>query len=364
MNVSPRLIEIFLEVAKIEGLSGNEKAIADYIKSFLEKLGLAVMEDDTAQLSGGNCGNLICNIGSGGNFALLAHMDTARSTGNLKAVVTADRICSDGSTILGADNRAGVAVILYTIENTIRNNIPHQDFTAAFTVCEETTLIGSQNLSLDKNIEMAFVFDSSKRPGHFISQSYGAQRFTINIIGKASHSGVAPEKGVSSISAAAKAIANLQFGRIDEITTANIGKISGGTATNVVPEKTVLEGEVRSLNPENVEIVVANIEREFRFAADYFGAILEFESNWDFKPYRLTPDMAIYQRIETAIAAAGLSPKPSTTPGGSDANSLNGNDLPAVNIGIGAQNPHANDEFILLEDLQKSVEIAMALIRY
>lgn len=358
-----RLIEIFLEVAKIEGLSCNERGVADYIRNFMKPLGVSVEEDDTAKITGGNSGNLICKVGSGGSFALLAHMDTARSTGTLQPQVIEDRICSDGTTILGADDRAGVAVILYAVETAVKHKMQYPDFTAGFTVCEETTLAGSLNLQFDDNIQMAFVLDSSKRPGNIISQSYGAQAFRARFIGKASHSGVAPEKGISAIAAAAKGISEIQLGRLDDITTANIGKMNGGTATNVVPAETFLEGEARSLDPAKVEAVIANIQEKFQSAADAFGATLEFEANWEFRPYHLKPDMPAYRRAVKAVSDAGLAPVAAITPGGSDANSLNANRFPAVNFGIGAQNPHSNDEFILLEDLQKTAEIALALIK-
>ncbi len=363
MEPSSRLLDIFLEIAAIEGLSGNEKAIADYVKTFLACLDLAVYEDDAHRLNNGNSGNLLCRVGSGGEFVLLSHLDTARSTGNLKPVITEDRICSDGTTILGADNRAGVAVLLYVIEHALKNRLPINDFTLAFTVCEESTMIGSRNLSLNGAIRMGFVFDSALRPGKFIYRSFGARGFNVRITGKASHSGIAPENGISAIAVAARAIGRLPLGRVDEETTANVGKIEGGSAVNVIPEKALLAGEVRSLELDKVESLIGTIHREFQAAANSFGAALEFESQWDFKPYRITPEMEVYRRIETALRKCGLTPQPSISAGGSDANSLNARGIPAVNIGIGAQNPHSNDEFILIEDLHKSAQIALELIR-
>lgn len=362
METNPRLLEIFLNLATIEGLSGNEKAVGSYIKTFLRNLDLPFREDDTHKVNGGNSGNIIARVGEGGQFVLLSHMDTARSTGALKPQVQDGRVCSDGSTILGADNRAGIAAILYAVESAIRQRRPLKAFTIAFTVCEETTLAGSQHLNLDKQIGMGFVFDSALRPGNFVCQSFGAQKFAVTIRGKAAHSGIAPEKGISAIAAAARGVDRLRLGRIDEITTANIGIISGGTAVNVVPEETVLRGEVRSLDPAKVDSLIDEIEQHFTAAARSFGAGMEFASQWEFRPYRLTPEMPVYREIESAIRRSGLNPAPQVSAGGSDANSLNAKGIPTVNIGIGAQNPHANDEFILLEDLQKTADIARQLI--
>lgn len=363
METDARLIGIFLKVAAIEGLSENEKAVGDYIRTFLNQFDIPVQEDDSNKLNGGNSGNLIVRMGSGGYFVLLSHMDTARSTRNLKPVIKDDRICSDGATILGADNRAGIASILYAIEKASRDHIPMKDFTVVFTICEETTMTGSQNLALDKNIQMGFVLDSALRPGNFVCQSYGAQKFDVKVTGRASHSGIAPEKGINSISVAARAINRLSLGRIDDITTANIGIMNGGTMVNVVPEETFLKGEVRSLNPERVETIISEIRQQFTSASKEVDAKLEFNTRWEFKPYRLTEEMTVYQKISATLRNVGLSPTPQISPGGSDANSLNAKGIPTVNIGIGAQNPHSNDEFILLEDLQKTADIALELIK-
>ncbi len=363
MSIPSRLIDIFLQTATIEGLSGNEEAVKDYIKAFLSRLNISLEEDNAQEISGGNSGNLIGKLGSGGNVVLLSHMDTARSTADLNPIVDEEKICSDGRTILGADNRAGISAILYAIEYAYQQQLPIADFTVAFTVCEETNLSGSRYLALNDDIQMGFVFDSSFRPGNFVCQSFGAQKFSAAFLGKAAHSGIAPEKGISAIAVAADAINRLRLGRIDEITTANIGLLEGGMAVNVVPEKAHLQGEVRSLDPGRVESVISEIQAHFSAAAASAGATLNFSAEWEFKPYCLTENMPVYQKISSAIRQSGLIPTPQISPGGSDANALNAKGIPTVNIGIGAQNPHANDEFILKKDLLKAAEIALALIQ-
>ena len=358
-----RLQDIFLELVQIDGSSGEEKEVKEYIAAFLSELGLESSEDQAHQSVNGNSGNLICKIGDGGDFVLLSHMDTARPTKELKPVIHSDRISSSGNTILGADNRAGIAAILYNIEKIRRNRLERKDFTIAFTIREEVDLHGSQHLQLDDRIRMGFVLDSSYRPGKFIYQTYGAQGFEIRVIGKPAHSGISPEKGVSSIQAAATAIAALKLGRIDEETTANIGKIKGGNAVNVIPAETVLIGESRSLKPGKVEAYVADVKREFEKTCRNYGAQLEFKSEWHFKPYHVSQDSLTYRKIYDAISNVSLDPEPVISAGGSDANSLNAKGIPSVNIGIGAQNPHADEEFILLEDLQKTADIAYELIK-
>jgi tripeptide aminopeptidase len=362
MATDPRLIDLFLEVARIEGTSGHERAVADHVRRFLEGLGMEVHEDDAAALSGGNCGNLVARAGSGGDVVLMSHMDTARPSGQSRAIVHPDRITSDGTTVLGVDDRAGIAMLLHAAEQALRHGRGRKDFTLGFTVCEETTLVGSNTIRFDPAIRGAVLFDSSLRPGNFICRSYGCQHVLVTVHGRASHSGIAPEKGISAIAVAAKAIARLPLGRVDPETTANVGIIRGGSATNVVPEEAALDAEVRSVHPARVEELVARFRACFEEEAARAGARLEFRAEWDFMPYTVDESSVLFGRVATALAAVGLAPTPQVSAGGSDANSLNARGLPAINLGIGAQNPHGNDEFILLEDLEKGAAIALALL--
>ena len=361
MTADPRLVDLFLNLTAIEGPSGGERGVADYIKAFLRSLGLGAVEDQAGERIRGNAGNVICPIGDGGRSVLVAHMDTAVSTQGLKAKVLDDRITSDGTTILGADDRAGIAAILYALETCLRASSKAPNVTLAFTVDEERDLVGSKTIELDKKIRMGFAFDSHLRPGHFIYRTYGAINLKIKVIGEASHAS-RPEKGTSAIQIASAALSQLRLGRIDEGTTANIGFISGGTAVNTVPEEVDMTGEVRSLEADKLEAVLGEIQSCFQVAAKQFGGQVQLQSDWVFQPYEITPKMDVRRTLEVALKKAGLEPKPQITAGGSDANNLNARGIPAVNIGIGAQNPHSSEEFILLEDLQKTADIARELL--
>ena len=190
-----RLIELFLQLIKINALSQHEKPVADYIHNFLCSLNLKPFFDNSSVRTGSDTGNLICKVGTGGNVMFLAHMDTARPTGGVNPQMRTDRITSDGTSVLGVDNRAGIAVILHALEKALLEKIVLNDFTIAFTTCEETTLAGSLNLEIADHIKKCFIFDSSLRPGSFIYSSCGAKNFTVAIKGIAAHSGLAPEKG-------------------------------------------------------------------------------------------------------------------------------------------------------------------------
>lgn len=361
--MNSRLIEIFLEIIAIDGVSGDERKVADYIIDFLQKLNLRPFEDNSGTRSGGNAGNLICKIGSGGDFVMLSHMDTARSTKGVKPQMLPDKITSDGTTVLGVDNRAGIACLLYSLETLIQQNTPVKDFTLAFTIQEETTLNGSRFIELDKKIDKGFVFDSHMRPGYFIFESAGSMGFSVKITGKAAHSGIAPEKGIDAIKIASAAINKIKLGRIDEDTTANIGIIKGGTATNVVPEEVFIEGEVRSMCIENIQAKIEEIKTCFETTAKEMGGKLDFTEHWSFWPYNIDMESETYKIVKNAITRSGLSVIPTTTKGGSDANSLNEKGIKCVNLGIGAENPHSNDEYIYLEDLESTARIAMEIMK-
>ena len=357
------LVNLFLKTAQIDALSSKEKSLAEYIKSFLAKYNYTITEDESRRFSGSDTGNLIIKVGLGGDFVLLSHMDTARSTKNLKPIVLEDKIISSGDMVLGVDNRAGISVLLYVLEKIAKEKIRVKDFTVAFTTCEETTLSGSKYLGLNGRVKYGFVFDSAYRPGCFINSACGAIGFSLKITGRASHSGLAPEKGVNSIEIAAKALCKIRQGRIDEQTTLNFGKITGGSAVNVVPEFVVLEGEIRSFNEKAVHKLIKKIQEKFYKEATAHGAVLKLEYDWDFKPYTIDENSDVYKNVVSVINKVGLTPKPKTSLGGSDANSLNEKGIESINLGIGAQNPHSNDEFILIEDLVKSAEIALELVK-
>lgn len=347
----------------MDALSGNEKVVADYIRSVLSKYDIVITEDDSNLISESNTGNIICEINGGGERALLSHMDTARPTKDSIALVKGDRITSDGTTVLGVDNRVGISVLLFAIEKIFKEGIDTIPFTVVFTACEESTLLGSKNLRLKEDIKMGFVFDSSLRPGNFISKACGSKNFKIKIYGKAAHSGLEPEKGINAMQIAAAALSKIKLGRYNDETTINIGLIHGGSAINVVPDFVSLKGEVRSFDDQMVEKIIQEIKSRFEDEAQKVNGKIEFKSKWDFFPYDIAKDEEVYKIIFKVLKDLELAPHPNISLGGSDANPLNTNGIPTVNIGIGAQNPHSNEEFIYLEDLYKSAEIVLEIIK-
>lgn len=360
--IDKRLQELFLELIKIDAVSGQELPVAAYIRSFVQKLGFETEMDGAAELSGGNCGNLIVPIYGGGDFVLMAHMDTPRSTAEVKPQILADRITSDGTTVLGVDDRGGLSAILYALERAVKEQKSIRPCTLLFTVCEETSLAGSTYFKPSPALRYGYAFDSYMTPGNYVSGSCGAIAFEIEVKGKAAHSGIAPEKGINAVKIATEALAGFPFGRIDATTTANIGIIHGGTAVNVVPEQVVLIGEIRTeILPEG-ERLMAKVQKDFEEAAARHGGYVDISWLWDFKPYDVSPEEPAYRRLMEVGNHLKLPIKGFRSMGGSDANSMNAKGVSTIDLGVGAQNPHGNDEFILFRDLQCAAEMAYTLM--
>jgi len=360
------LVELFLEAVKIDAQSLRERPMARFIHTALSGLPVTIQEDGIAHAISGECGNLICVPPwfnpSRPAIALFAHMDTPRSTVGVRPTLTESRITSDGTTILGVDNRAGSSVLLHVLKERLQSR-SHGNFIVVFTVAEEIGMFGSKHIDLGPyDIRMGFVFDCSKRPGVFIQSAVGCSLYDATFAGKAAHAGVAPENGISAIQIAAKAIGQIPMGRLSPTMTSNVGMIAGGTATNVVADRCTIQGEVREFVPALIDEHLVMLKTTFERVANGIGGRVEFESRMDFPPFSLSPDSEVFKTTVDVLQSVGLTPAPIRYLGGSDANMLNDKGIPSINLGIGAQNPHANDEFILLEDLHKSAEIANALI--
>ena len=359
--IDERLKQIFEELTSIDATSGNEAPVAEYIRAFAERLGLEFSIDGAATLSSGNSGNAIVKIKGGGSYFLASHMDTPRSIKGLKRVYLQDRITSDGTTPLGVDDRGGLSSILYALEKAVaEGNI--KPCTLVFTVCEETTLAGSTFYIPEAGIRYGFIFDSYMSPPAFVSETCGLLEFDFIFNGRSSHSGIAPEKGISAIQVACEAITKFPYGKLGEKETGNIGKIQGGSATNVVCDQVKISGEIRSGNLKEGQRRFDKIVEEFEQVCSKYGATLEYSSAWDFTPYHIHPEDEPYRHFDKVVREMGLEPLPMKSMGGSDANAMNKKGVKCINLGVGAQNPHGNDEFILYEDFTRAAQIAYGLM--
>ncbi|OGB63795.1 MAG: hypothetical protein A2Y94_00740 [Caldithrix sp. RBG_13_44_9] len=351
-----RLIQIFFELVSISAVSKQEKPVADYVREFLKNNNIQVFEDQTGQIVGGTSGNLIAKIYPGAKavpsqFCLAAHMDTVKPTTGIKPQNQDGIICSDGQTILGADNRAGIALILYLVES-LKQQASHIPFEVVFTIGEETGLYGSTHLDIDRlESRTVYILDSSADPGSFVYAAPAAIDFTINFIGKASHAAVNPQAGINAISMAAHLIQNFEVGKINDDTTINLGKINGGEANNVVPALVTLTGEIRSFLSEDIENSFQDLVKQLKRTEKMFSGKYAIKREEAFPGFILDQKSDAICRIISCFQVIGLESKPMRYHGGSDANILNSRGMVAIDLGIGAKNPHANDEYITVQDL-------------
>jgi tripeptide aminopeptidase len=362
-----RLTEIFLDLISIDAISGREKPVADYITSFMNKRGINVIEDCAGQKSGGNSGNLIASVPGTGNHSLIAfmaHMDTIQSTAGVNPVVADDMIRSGGKTILGADNRAGIAIILYAIESLLGKSVISPPFEAIFTIGEETGLFGSKHLEVNKmKSSTVFILDSSASPGSYILMAPGAYEFEIGLIGKTSHAAVNPQDGVNALKMAGELIHRIQLGQIDGATTFNFGKIVGGEANNLVPSKVNLSGEIRSLNKDSFDHHFHHLEEVLRSIITKHNGSYNISKTEAFPGYQLSEDSATIKKLYHSMKELGVKPLPLKYKGGSDANILNNRGLIAVNLGIGAKKPHSFNEYIKISDMGIMTDLVCHLVK-
>lgn len=352
-------LKIFFQLVQLDGVSLHEKPVADYIRKFLSHYHIPVFEDEAGIKSGGNSGNLIALVHPPGqtttqpHFALMAHMDTVVSTAGVHPRVRDGRIESDGTTILGADNRAGIALILYLIHRLYQYSIPFQPFEVIFTIGEESGLYGSTYLDLTKVLSRTvYILDSSSDPGCFVVSSPSAVEFTLSFIGRPSHAGVNPEAGINAISMCGQFLHRFPVGRLNDSTTINVGFIQGGEGTNVVASDCQLKGEIRSFDPHDKEKFIHRLDTLAHEIASAFQGKYQLKVTEAFPGFSLPLDHPSIDRLVYFMKGIGLQPSPLQYPGASDANILNQRGITAIDLGIGAKNPHSVHEYITLSDLE------------
>ncbi len=362
-----KLIDLFLQLVRIDGVSLHERAVADFIKQELADLRIPFREDDAAAKVKGNSGNLIARMVSDGDrrppLLLLAHMDTVKSTANLQPRFEDGVMRSDGNTILGVDNRAGVALILYILTEITQRKLKHRNLEIIFTVGEELGMLGALALDFAQlQAQEGFVFDCTAHPGGYVTSTPTAIDFRVHCKGRPAHSAVAPEKGINALSMAMQVINSFPVGRVNEHTVANIGTIHGGSADNVVPDEVTITGEFRSFQETEIRRIRAALEASCLAVSKKWGGQCEPVFKNSFYGFHFEPTMPSVKRLHDVFHKSGVRPQPMVYYGGSDANVFNANGIKVINIGIGAQNPHANDEHIAIADLTKGTEILLHLI--
>jgi len=363
-----RMLAEFFELIKIKCSTRDERQVADVLKMRLTALGMEVTEDNTGEKIGGNCGNVIAyiegTVQGAPTIMLSAHMDCVEPCGGIEPQLKDGIITSVGDTILGADDKAGVAAILEALRLIVENKIDHGPIQVLFTVAEEGGLNGAKSMepSLLK-ADFGYALDSSGAPGEIITMAPGQNSITAVIHGKKAHAGIAPEDGINSIVVAGLCLAEMNYGRIDFETTANIGIISGGIATNIVPDRVEVRCEARSRNMEKLASQTNHMKETFEAVARKNGARAEVIVKKSYGPYVLTEDAPVVTLAVKAAQSIDLIPQIRSTGGGSDANFFNNYGVPTAVLGVGMNKVHTTDEYIKEVDLYNSAELVIALIK-
>jgi tripeptide aminopeptidase len=360
-----RLTETFAALCRIDSTFGREQACADWVRAELEAMGVAVEEDDAAAESGGECGNLLARLPgrSDRTVLLCAHLDT------VEAVAPIDPVLVDGGWenandgILGADNKAAVAVMLEVVRRCRIEGSP-VGIELLLTVSEENALAGAKAFDAGKlRADFGYVFDHASPIGEVVVASPTYFRLLADFHGRAAHAGIRPEDGRSAILAAARAVASMPHGRIDEQTTANVGSIRGGVgSTNVVPERCSLLAEARSLDPSRVEDVIAGMVGAVQDAAGSTECDVDLTVEKLFTGYRNRPSAPAVLAAEAALRDCGYTPKRIVTGGGSDANVFEAAGLSCVNLANGTERNHQPDERVSQVALEGMLDVALALL--
>jgi tripeptide aminopeptidase len=361
-----RLHETFASLCRIASSTGDERACADYVAAELSGMGLEVAEDEAGSAAGSNAGNLFARVeGSAGRSIMLcAHMDTVPATAEIEPVLVGDGWENANDAILGADNKAAVAVLLELARRLQRAPATRTTgLELVFTVAEETGLHGAKAFDITRlRSEFGYVFDHASPIGEIVVASPTYQRVLAELRGAAAHAGLRPEDGRSAIAAAARGIASMRLGRIDTETTANVGLITGGTATNVVPERCRVEAEVRSLSEQRVEALLTEMIDHLQDGADAGECDLDVTVERMFVGYRTTPRAPQVALAERALEACGYAPRRIASGGGSDANAFIAAGFSCTNLANGTERNHQPDERVSVDALEGMLEVAIALV--
>ncbi|HEY2653409.1 MAG TPA: M20/M25/M40 family metallo-hydrolase [Solirubrobacteraceae bacterium] len=361
-----QLGETFASLCRIASPSRTERECADWVIAELDGMGVGVEEDGAGAEVGSNAGNLLARIpGSGPDSIMLcAHLDTVPLDAPVEPVLADGGWENANEAILGADNKAAVAVMLeLTRRLTQGPGRPEVGLELLFTICEEIALQGAK--AFDRSLLLSrfgYVFDHATPIGEIVVAAPTYYRVSAELHGRAAHAGIRPENGRSAILAAARGIAAMRLGRLDPETTANVGTIAGGTNANVIPEHCHVEAEARSLDRSRAEAVATEIVDHLQEAADAGECDLDITVAQMFDGFRTSPREPQVVLAERALRACGYEPRHIVTGGGSDANALQTAGFPCTNLANGTERNHEPTERVSVDALDGMLEVAIALV--
>jgi tripeptide aminopeptidase len=365
-----RLIEEFMELVRVDSETKHEQEISEVLKRKFSALGLSIQEDDAAAVTGHGAGNLFANLPATPGMEdkqtlfFTSHMDTVVPGKGIQPQLDEDGyIRSDGTTILGSDDKAGVAAMLEAIRQLQERSIPHGPLQFIITVGEESGLRGARALdSALLKASYGYALDSNGPVGDIIIAAPAQSKIEVKVYGRAAHAGVNPEAGISAIQVASQAISRMPLGRIDKETTANIGSFAGGQETNIVCDFVLIRAEARSLVKEKLDNQVAQMRQAFEDIAAKHQTKVEFTDEIIYPSYKFEETAPIVQVAARAVERIGRSANTLHSGGGSDANIFNGLEVPTVNLAIGYEHIHTTKEQLPVIELVKTGELVLAII--
>jgi tripeptide aminopeptidase len=371
-----RLKNFLIELIKIDSLSRKEYDVAMRLKREMEELGATVFIDDAGEKVGGNVGNLIVhfsgNVQQSQPLLLSAHMDTVVPGEGIVPILDGDILRTDGRTVLGGDDKSGVAIICEVLRVVKENRLPCSDIDVVFTICEEAGLIGAKCLDVGKlRARTGLVLDSDS-VGFLFTRAPAANRIEFRVHGLEAHAGVCPEKGINAIKVAAEGIAQMRLGRIDHETTANIGVVEGGMAVNIVPNQVILRGEARSHSEEKLNRQTEHMKSCLKDAAarhvleldgKSYAAKVEAKIERDYDRMDVPDSAPIVKLVYAAATNLNLEVKTHATGGGCDANVLNQKGFVVANLSTGMREIHTVKEWLDLRDLNVSAQMVLEIVK-
>lgn len=364
-----RLIAEFMELVQIDSETGFEQEISRELRDKFAALGCEVTEDDAREATGHGAGNLFAwlpaspGLESAPALLFTSHMDTVTPGRGVKPRLDEDGyIRSDGTTILGSDDKAGLAAMLEALRVIREQGIAHGPIQFVITVGEESGLVGARAMSAERlRGKIGFALDSNGKIGDIAAAAPSQAKIVFAIRGKSAHAGVNPEDGISAIQVASKAISRMPLGRIDKETTANIGRFAGGGPTNIVCDYVRIDAEARSIDSAKLDRQVAAMREAVESAARDFLAEAEFSSEIIYPSFSFGEDDEVVRVAKAAIGRIGLEPRTFKSGGGSDANIFNGKGVPTVNLAVGYENIHTTKEQIKADNLVLTTELVLAI---
>jgi len=366
VQVRERLVDDFVRYCEIESPSLRERPMADAVAAQLRALGLEVVEDSSGRATGSDAGNLLARVpGPDGarTIMLCAHLDTVPLAGPVEVTFDGGVLANRNEAILGADNKAAVATILAAVRHLLDGGGPPVGLELVFTTAEELALRGARELDRQTlRSEFGFVFDHASPVGELIVAAPTYYRLLARFTGAASHAGMSPENGRSAIEAAARAVASMRLGRLDEQTTANAGVISGGSAGNVVAERCEVELEARSLDDDAASSVIHEMVDHCSDAAGATECDVDTTVEQLFRGFKLSRGAPVVRAAAAALEAIGVEPVYRSTGGGSDANVLIPAGLPVLNVANATERPHQPDESVTVEALETMLDLTIGIV--